>query len=550
MGFSLTWLDWTVGSFAVLGSITFGWYMSRRVGAGKDSSHFFLAGRNLSWWIVGLSLYATNIGAEHLVGLTGDAYRYGLCAGTVELTTAMCLGIAASVLFPYYIRNQVFTIPEFLEMRYNPAARSFFSGLMLLICIMTKMAFCLYAGALVIASLCGWEVTSTATAASSTDATTVVMGTVAALAAVTAVFTMVGGFAGVAYADIIQSTVKILGCALMLGIGLYKVGGWHALLAKVPNAMHIYKPTDPDYPFWGIILVGLYGGTFYWGIDQVNVQRVLGAANLKQARWGAMFCVLLKLTPVFIFAMPGVIAKALYPHLENSKTTFVTLMNNLLPDGVRGLVLAALVCALISSLDATMNSVSTLFVRDFVLRFRPRTSERMQVFIGRWAIAGCTVAAVAAAYLVYTTPGGLYKYLQTISVYLVMPITPAIVFGILSKRVNMIGAVASVAVGSVLAAFFVTDEIMGLPRAAQAFPFLHSHSLLVNYSYRGLWGTILVALTLFLVSYLTSPPKPEQVATTTVQWGQKWEAFGGITDWRLHLIVLVAVTVVLYWWLA
>ena len=151
MGFELTWLDWIVGVIAVVGSILFGWYMSRKIGAGKDSSHFFLAGRNLPWWIVGLSLYATNIGAEHLVGLTGDSYRYGLSAGTVELTTAMCLGMAAAALFPYYIRNQVFTIPEFLEMRYNPLARSFFSGLMLVICIMTKMAFCLYAGALVIA---------------------------------------------------------------------------------------------------------------------------------------------------------------------------------------------------------------------------------------------------------------------------------------------------------------------------------------------------------------------------------------------------------------
>jgi SSS family solute:Na+ symporter len=545
MGFSLTWLDWSVGSFAVLGSIAFGWYMSRRVGAGKDSSTFFLAGRNLPWWIVGLSLYATNIGAEHLVGLTGDAYRYGLSAGTVELTTAMCLGIAASVLFPYYIRNQVFTIPEFLEMRYNPLARSFFSGLMLLICIMTKMAFCLYAGALVMVSLCGWDLTSM----SPGSATAVVMTTVAVLATVTAIFTMVGGFAGVAYADIIQSTVKILGCALMLGIGLYKVGGWHALLEKVPEAMHIAKPYyDKHYPFWGIILVGLYGGTFYWGIDQVNVQRVLGAANLKQARWGAMFCVLLKLTPVFIFAMPGVIALALYPHLKDSKTTFITLMNNLLPDGVRGLVLAALVCALISSLDATMNSVSTLFVRDFVLRFRPRTSERAQVFIGRWAIVVCTALGVTAAYLVYKTPDGLYKYLQTISVYLVMPITPAIVFGILSKRVNMIGAVTSVAVGSAMAAIFVTDQLMGPKDAAKVFPFLH-HDLTLNYSYRGLWGTLVVLLTLFVVSYLTPAPKPEQVATTTVKWGEKWDAFGGISDWRLHLLVLVAVTIVLYWWL-
>jgi solute:Na+ symporter, SSS family len=544
MGFALTWHDWVVGSIAVVGSILFGWYMSRKVDAGKDSSHFFLAGRNLPWWIVGLSLYATNIGAEHLVGLTGDAYRYGLSAGTVELTTAMCLGIAASVLFPYYIRNQVFTIPEFLEMRYSPVARSFFSGLMLLICIMTKMAFCLFAGALVITSLLGCDV----------HTTSVVMSTVAVLAVTTAVFTMVGGLAGVAYADVVQSTLMILGCALMLFIGLYKVGGWHELAVKVPEAMHIHKPyDDPAYPFWGVILGALYGGIFYWGMDQVNVQRVLGAANLKQARWGAMFCVLLKLTPVFIFALPGVIALALYPGLSDSKTTFVTLMNKMLPDGVRGLVLAALVCALISSLDATMNSVSTLFVRDFVLRFQPRTGERAQVLIGRWAIAVVTAAGVAAAYLVYKNQEGLYKYLQTISIFLVMPITPAIIFGILSKRVNIHGAIASVLVGAVLAAIFVTDHMMdhvtGQEGAgAKMFPILH-HALTENYTYRGLWGTIVAVLTLFAVSYLTPAPRPEQVATTTVNWGEKWEAFGGIIDWRLHLVALVAVTIVLYWWL-
>ena len=190
-----------------------------------------------------------------------------------------------------------------------------------------------------------------------------------------------------------------------------------------------------------------------------------------------MFCVFLKLTPVFIFALPGVIALALYPGLKDPKSeTFVTLMNKLLPDGVRGLVLAALVCALISALDATMNSVSTLFVRDFVLRFRPKTSERSQVFIGRWAIAVCTAAGVAAAYLVYKTPDGLYKYLQTISVYLVMPITPAIIFGILSKRVNMKGAVTSVAVGIVLATIFVTDQLMGPEAGRQGFPLLAPRS--------------------------------------------------------------------------
>ena len=532
MGFTLTWLDWIVGASAVAGSIFFGWYMSRKVGAGKDSSSFFLAGRNLPWWIVGLSLYATNIGAEHLVGLTGDAYRYGLRAGTVELATAISLGFAAAVLYPYYIRNKVFTIPEFLEMRYDTLARTFFSGLMLVICVMTKMAFCLYAGAMVLQNLLGWDV----------------MTTVAVLGFVTAIFTMVGGFAGVAYADIIQSTIKIFGCALMTGIGLYKVGGWHELAAKVPQAIHIYGPyNDPIYPFWGIILGAIYGGTFYWGVDQVNVQRVLGAANLQQARWGAMFCVLLKLTPVFIFALPGVIALALFPGRE-PKTTFVTLMNELLPSGARGLVLAALICALISALDATMNSVSTLFVRDFVLRFRPQTGERTQVVIGRWAIAVSTAAGVGAAYLVYKTPEGLYKYLQTISIYLVMPITPAIVFGILSKRVNVRGAVASVLAGIVLAAIYVTDQLMGVEAGRQLFPFLH-HDLTLNYTYRGLWGTILITAILFGVSYLTPPPPSERLVNTTVDWGEKWQPFAGIADWRLHLVVLSIVTVLCYWWL-
>jgi SSS family solute:Na+ symporter len=245
--------------------------------------------------------------------------------------------------------------------------------------------------------------------------------------------------------------------------------------------------------------------------------------------------------------LPGVIASALFPNRE-PKETFVTLMNELLPSGVRGLVLAALVCALISSLDATMNSVSTLFVRDFVLRFRRHTSERAQVTIGRWAIAGATAAGVAAAYLVYLTPEGLYKYLQTISIYLVMPITPAIIFGILSKRVNMKGAVASVLVGIVLATIFVTDQLMGPAAGAEAFPFLH-HDLTLNYTYRGLWGTLTIIATLFGVSYMTAPPRPEQLATTTVDWSEKWESFQGITDWRLHLAVLGAVTVFCYWWL-
>lgn len=531
MSFSLSTLDLFVCCLVVGLSVGAGLFISLRKGASENSSEFFLAGRRLSWPLVGASLFATNIGAEHLVGLSGDAYRYGLCAGTVELATCISLGMATALLYPYYIRAKVYTIPEFLELRYNRTARVFFSGLMLIICIMTKLSFHLYAGALVLHGLLGWDV----------------MLMVALMGIVVAIITIIGGFTAVAYTDSIQTGIIIFGCTLVLFAGLHKVGGWHSLLARAPSAMHVAKPYyDPNYPFWGIIVAAAYSGVFYWGMDQVNVQRVLGAKNLNQARGGASFAMLLKLTPLFIFALPGVIAAVLYPGRE-SKTTFVTLLNELLPNGIRGLVLAALVSALIGSSLSVMNSVSTLVVKDFLLSRSKPATERVQVF-GRAAILACTPLAIAASYLIYTTPDGLYKYLQTISIYLTMPLTPLIFFGILSKRVTFQGAVASVLVGSLLAALFVTDQLLGPARGLALFPWLH-HPLTLNYTYRGLWGTVITIVVLFGVSWLTTAPSLEKVAPLTVNWQGAGERFRGLANWRLHLVLLCLATALLYAWI-
>jgi len=532
MSLSLTALDWIICLTALVGSIGFGLSLAVRRHSSDSSATFFLAGRSLTWPVVGASLYATNIGAEHLVGLSGDAYRYGLCAGTVELCTCIPLGIAAGFLFPYYLRNKVYTIPEFLEMRYNATARAFFSALMLVISIMTKMAFHLYAGALVLHGLIGWDI----------------MEVVALMGAIAAVVTIIGGFTAVAYTDSIQTGIMILGCGLMLAVGLDKAGGWAGLAQKVPEAIHIAKPaSDPNYPFWGIVAGAFYGGTFYWGMDQVNVQRVLGARDILQARWGAMFTVLLKVSPVFIFALPGVIALALFPG-RDSKTTFITLLNELLPNGIRGLVLAALLASLIGSTLSVMNSVSTLVVRDFVLHFRPATSERKQVLLGRMAIVMATVLGVMAAYLIYKTPDGLYKYLQTISIYLTIPVAPAIFFGIMSKRVTVQGAVASVLGGSILAMMFVWDQLIGESTGRRIFPWLHTE-FTMNYTYRGLWGTLVVAGILFAVSAFTPRVNPGTLQRLTVDWNSAPEALRGFSDWRVQLTLLVVVTIVLYTWL-
>jgi SSS family solute:Na+ symporter len=517
-------------------SLLFGLYMSYRKKSSHSSSNFFLGGRNILWPIVGASLFATNIGAEHLVGLSGDAYRYGLSAGAVEIMTVIPLGIACALLFPYYMKNKVYTIPEFLELRFNHHARTFFSVFMLIVSIMTKLAFTIFAGALVLNSLLGWNI----------------MTTVVCIAVIVAFYTMMGGFTAVAYTDTIQVSIMIIGGIIMTFVGLREVGGWGALVEKVPDMMSIAKPYDDAvYPFWGILATAFYAGVFYWGIDQVNVQRVLSAPDLKNARQGAMFAIFLKLLPVFIFALPGVIALALFPgELEGdaTKQTFVLLLNKLLPSGLRGLLLASLLAALITSLIAVLNSISTLVVRDFIVKVKPGLPEKKQVTVGRYIIMIAALLGVGAAWLVYKNEEGLYKYLQTISAYLVIPIFPAIFFGIISKKVTVKGAGISVLVGTVLSAIFVIDQLLGPETGKQIFPFLH-HPLTLNFGYRGLWAEILITIVLFAVSAFTPKTAPEKLATTTLNFKGAVARFEGVRDWRLHLAVLFAFTVLIYFWL-
>jgi len=536
MNLALTTLDWLVLTIVMTGTLSFGMYMAFKKKAGQSSSNFFLGGRSITWPVIGASLFATNIGAEHLVGLSGDSYRYGLSAGLIELTTVITLGFSCAFLFPYYMKNKLFTIPEFLEIRYNRRARTFFSGLMLVISVMTKLAFTLFAGALVLNSIMGWNI----------------MSTIIYLGIAVAVFTMLGGLTAVAYTDALQVIIMIGGSAIMLFIGLDKAGGFHGLIEKAPQMMSLAKPfDDPVYPFWGTLSTAFYAGIFYWGIDQVNVQRTLAAPDLNNARWGAMFATLLKLLPIFIFALPGVIAFALFPgelQGDETKQTFVLLVNKLLPSGLKGLLMASLMAAMITSLIGVLNSVSTLFVRDFIVEFKPDFPEKKQVGLGRLTIIVFTILGIGAAWLVYKNEEGLYKYLQTISAYLVVPVFPAIFFGIASRKVTLKGATASVITGVLLATLFVVDQFIGAETGQKIFPFLH-HKLTLNFGYRGLWAIITGTVVLFAVSAFTAKTSPEKLEKTTVDYSKKAEPFRGLSDWRLQLLVLTIVTVIIVLWL-
>jgi len=533
---SLSLPDWIVLGTMIGISLLFGLYMSYMKKSSQNSSNFFLGGRNIAWPIVGASLFATNIGAEHLVGLSGDAYRYGLSAGSVEIMTVIPIGIACMLLYPYYMKNKVFTIPEFLELRFNKQARTYFSIFMLIVSIMTKLAFTIFAGALVLNSLLGWNI----------------MTTVVCIAIIVAFYTMIGGFTAVAYTDTIQVAIMIIGGIIMLAVGLTKVGGWNELVAKAPEMMSIAKPyNDAVYPFWGILATAFYAGVFYWGIDQVNVQRVLAATDLKNARKGALFAIFLKLLPVFIFALPGVLAFALFPNElqgDATKQTFVLILNKLLPTGLRGLLLASLLAALITSLIAILNSISTLIVRDFIIKFKPNIEEKKQVIIGRYMILVAAILGIGAAWIVYKNDEGLYKYLQTITAYLILPVFPAIFWGIVSKRVTAKGAGISVIAGVILAVIFIIDQLLGPEVGKQIFPILH-HDLTLNFGYRGLWAEIILTIILFAVSAFTPKTAPEKLATTTLNLKGGIPKFEGIKDWRLHLAVLFLLTLLIYFWL-
>ncbi len=254
---------------------------------------------------------------------------------------------------------------------------------------------------------------------------------------------------------------------------------------------------------------------------------------------------------MFIFALPGVIAFALFPGLEGEETqqTFVVLLNKLLPSGIRGLVLASLVAALISSLIAVLNSVSTLVVRDFVVEFRPKTSEKKQVLFGRVVILIVVLLGIGAAYLVYKNDEGLYKYLQTISAYLVIPVFPAIFFGIVSKKVTIKGATVSVVAGVIIATIFVIDQFLGVETGEKIFPLLH-YKYTLNFGFRGLWAEILITGILFLVSAFTKKTAPEKQEKTTIDYSTGIAKIESWTDWRIIWSALAIVTVSLYIWLS
>lgn len=493
----------------------------RAAGKKQTDAEYFLAGRDLRWPFVGMSLLASNISAEHVVGLAGDGYRVGLVTGGYEWMAAWCLIILASLFTPLYLRRRIYTIPEFLEHRFGWGLRAFLSGNLLLMNVLTKNAIDLWAGSLLLHLLFGWNQT----------------GVMVALSILTALYTMKGGLRAVVYADMVQGTWLILSGIVLTIVGLIAVGGWSGLTARVdPSLIHMVKPLDSELPITGFLIGNLFGGMFYWCMDQTNVQRVLGARSVDDGQKGAIFAGFLKLLIPFILVLPGVIAHALYPNLARADMAYPRMVSDLLPIGLRGVVLAGLIAILMSSMSACYNASATLVVRDFFMRWKPGLNDEQQVAIGRRITVLMALLGVLAAPLVGRSVT-IWNYLQMLSAYLGVPLGAVVFMGLLWKRGNTAGAIAGGATGFALGLFLMMDQTLGWGLVA--------HPYLTSFLHRSILVWVLAAVTMVVVSLMTAPPAQSKVEGN-VFGSAPAQALGG-TSYRLWAVALFVCTLILWW---
>ena len=446
----LALLDWVIVAAYFALTIGVAVWASRRERAGTETSaDYFLAGRNIGWFIVGSSLFASNIGSEHLVGLAGTGAASGVAVAQFEILASLILLLLGWLFVPFYLRSGVFTMPEFLERRYSPGARWYLAIVSIIAYVLTKISVTIAAGGIVFEALMGIDFW--------TGALIVVVATGA--------YTVIGGLLAVLYTDMIQMFVLLAGAIAVTVVGLSALGGWGEMtMALGPEFFDLWKPaSDPAFPWTGILFGAPILGVWYWCTDQFIVQRVLSARNETEARRGTLFAGFLKLLPLFLFVVPGLIAAALAKRgqlvLNSPDQALPALVGTLLPVGLRGLVVAGLLAALMSSLSSVFNSCSTLITWDVYKKLRPAASETRLVWVGRVSTVVLVALGLLWIPLMRLISGQIYQYLQSVQAYISPPIAAVFLVGILWRRVNARGAMAALLGGAALGVARLVAEL-------------------------------------------------------------------------------------------
>ena len=538
----------------------------------KDTADYFLASRNAGWFLIGSSIFASNIGAEHLIGLAGSGAESGMAFAHWELHSYLVL-VLGWIFAPFYLRAKIFTTPEFLERRYTPGTRTFLSFIFLVSYILTKASVTIFAGAFAIQTILGYQ-----------HVTIPLFGEVDFfwfsaffLVIITGIFVVLGGMKSVLWTEAMHVPVLLAGSAVLLFVGLGKIGGMDALIAANPDTTHLWRPlsTTPETtgfpgflfdpsttPWLGVLLTSPIIGLWYWCTDQYIVQRVLSARNLKQARRGTIFAAYLKLAPVFIFLFPGMIAVALFKQGapgfesigEHPQGAFPVLVSNLLPIGLRGLVLAGMLSALMSALASLFNSTATLFTVDFYKRLRPLSSEKHLVNVGR--LATCAVVVIGMAWIPVLQDlgkGQLYTYLQLVQSLLAPSIAAVFMAGIFSQAVTpksgFVGIVTGFVVGMLRLVLQAVHETQGVdyPSLIQAF-------VDINWLYFSFFLFAFTCALIFVVSKFTPKASAEQLAGLTYasvsaqQNAEDRQTYGFWEIFHTCVIVGIIAGIYIYFW--
>ena len=535
----LSTLDWLVlaGFFVLLLGVV-GMSMRQKE---EDTADYFLAGRNASWLVIGASIFASNIGSEHLVGLSGSGAQSGMALAHWELQSWIIL-LLGWFFVPFYWSSKVYTMPEFLERRYNSKSRTFLSVISLVSYVLTKVAVTVYAGGIAFKTILGidsiWGIDFFWISA---------LG----LVIITGIYTVLGGMKAIMWTSVLQTPVLIIGSVVILVVGLDQVGGWSEVERINEANLHLIRSaSDAEFPWPGIIFGSFIIGFWYWCTDQYIVQRVLSAKGIKEARRGTMFAGYLKLLPVFIFLFPGMIAVALKTKgiisYDSADQAFPTLVAQLLPSGVKGIVIGGLVAALMSSLASLFNSSATLFTIDFYKKFKPESSEKHLLKVGRIATVVIVILGILWIPVMSLIADVLYEYLQSVQSLIAPGIAAVFLLGLVSRRITpaagYIGLVSGFVLGMIrLVLLPFKESIKGTSLA---------WIIEMNWLYYCILLFVIVTVIMIVVSMFTERASEEKLKGLTFRTlgkGTMREVIDGLDKWDyIHTVGILGITAFIY----
>ncbi len=511
-----------------------GCWVGLRRRKGEVDRSYFLAGGTLTWPIIGLALFSTNISTIHLVSQAQEGYMNGLAHGNFEWMAPFLL-ITLSLFFaPFYFRSKVATLPDFLEQRYSRGARDWLAGVSILSAIVVHIGFTLYTGALVLEGLFGIPI----------------MYSIVAAAILTGLYTIVGGLLAVVLTESLQTIILLAGAITITAVAYVKAGGWSGIVANVdPVKLTVLRPKgdSANLPWYSVFLGYPVIGLWYWCADQTIVQRVLGAKDENHARVGPLFAGFIKILPVFIFFLPGTIALALIkqgklPPLADSKDVYAFLITHLLPPGLTGLMAAALLAALMSTVSGALNSIATLFSYDLYRRWRPDTPDRKLVVIGRVATFVAMLLAILWSPFIARFQS-IYQGVNTIICYIAPPITTVFVWGVFWRRASSRAALTTLILGSILGFIvFILDMSGVLTRLKeQGWP--------VEFMMMAFY--LFVICSIVMVAASLKWPHRHTPQSERLVWKNPWEALSspgwkGLLNYKLLAGALFVVMVTLY----